>query len=774
MKSPGGVGGLPVSVGTDDERFTYSVSTIGVTNTAINPTYSGMPVTNPPGVALINQANARQVAILQMTDAYQTIIGPPVRPWFGQAYFYGTVPGATSSDSGNSTNARGISVWPAANREDTRIAICGETNDQAIPYSQFWGEPQNGWSAWSANNPRWSGFIAVYDGNCSLLWSHQFFGRSATGDCAITDVSIRVVGEGEVAEDVVTYCGISSHGVDLDGAGQPTAANGPLTPVAWYPNVTPTGEVDNGSGQWDGIVGRLTNSHANPRTTNNRSNAATVFHSVVGGNLQDGLFGIAELPDDRFVVVGSTGTGAAGTSTNAFPFMNPPAATSSSYSLGTALVFQWYPSSILILEASSPIGSAGSELHRYTVARDVAVQLDAVRADPVHGANDPSHVIYIVGSTDDEALFTSVGATATAQTQINGNGNQGAADGFLLAARDRIPTLGYIDFDKGSYHGSNYDDGLCGVACWNEYLDHVSVSGFWSTSTGGTGATQVDLEVGSYFTDTTVSQSTAIPVVVSDLVRIRRDNIAAAGDQVPAAMGLHHATQASGGLLFEVHDLGSPAGGGIAVEDRARVNIVGQTPPNSPYLVHPAGSPNARTFLGGSEAVRTAVDLVPDVSQFVGVGRTDGTGQDVPVVSGSNGGTTPSTNLLPYGRQIGMTPPGLQRLLLDWEGGMNNPCALLVDRPPFGSNIVAAFLHYGIPANPVPNYPAFLPGVELWCDPSDPLTTSISQFFFPGTDQSVRFPLTLPPGTGHIYIVQAVCMLSNGTFAGSPGMLFRF
>lgn len=788
VKAPGGIPGLslPLSGSTqwiNGERFTYAVGSIGVTNTLINPKFSGMDVKRAGSVAGFTQLNARQVAILQMTDAFQYIIGPSARTVVGQTYFYGTGPSADPEATGNSTNARGISVWPNDDPLETRIAICGETNDQTIPYSQY----PSGWPSWTASTPHWSGFIAVFDGECNLKWSHQFFGRSSDGDCAITDVSIRVVGEGAQAQDIVSYCGISSHGVELDANGQPTTANAFLTPIGWFSNgATTSGAVDNGVGQWDGIVGRLANSHSAP-TTNTVSNASTVVHAVVGGFQQDGLFGIADLPAyhdavsgldfDRFVVVGSTGTGSAGPGTDAFPFTNPPAATSADYSLGTTLVFTLVPGipGQLWLEASSPIGSAGAEVNRHTCARDVAVQVGAVPVDPANGLFR-TNVIYVVGSTDDGSLFPSVNAVATAQTQINGNGIQGHTDGFLLAARDLnqpFSSPGFIMFQKGSYHGSIYDDGLCGVGCWNEYLDHVAVSGFLGVYTGATSPQQQDLEVGTYFTDTTVTQS---PIQVSDLLRIRRDNIIASGDQVPAAMGKKFATTVatSGeGLLFAEHGLGSPAGGGIAVEDRARVNIVGKTP--SPYLVWPSSSTNARGYGGNDDAVRTVLDMVPDVSQSQSVGRTDGTGQPLPIQSGANGGTTPTTGLANYGLQIGVAPPSTQRIMIDWEGGLSNPCAILVDRPTSGSSIVAAFLHYGIPGNPLPLFShPWLPGVELWPDPLNQYTTSFSQIFVPGTDQSVRFPLTLPPGTGNVYLVQAVCVMSNLSAAGSPGMLFRY
>ncbi|MBZ0151682.1 MAG: hypothetical protein K8J09_09135, partial [Planctomycetes bacterium] len=173
-------------VKTPGDGFTYSALTITVRDTANLPMFSGAnvaPPPNPPGVFTLVAPNQRQVGLLQITDAAQAIVNPAGGGAPGQVYFYGTSgPGQTRA-----TNLRGISVWPAVAVADTRIAICGETYDQAIPLSQV----QNGWANSSATNS--SGFIAVFDGAGTLLYSHQFFGANAMGSCAITDVSMRIV-----------------------------------------------------------------------------------------------------------------------------------------------------------------------------------------------------------------------------------------------------------------------------------------------------------------------------------------------------------------------------------------------------------------------------------------------------------------------------------------------------------------------------------------------------------------------------------------------------
>ncbi len=204
----------------------YSVGTITVSDTrpASSPQFSGTSVDprfqSDPG--FFAGSTPRQVVIVQITKASQTSVGDATnQDVLAQVYFYGSTPGLAAEDL-RSTNARGISVWPAEDPDDTRIAICGETYDETIPLSQ---DPTTGRASASATTP--SGFIAVYDGNLALLWTWHFFGSAENGICAVTDVSIRVDDDDDPLEDVVTYCGITTFGNP--------ASNGWLTTVGAYP-----------------------------------------------------------------------------------------------------------------------------------------------------------------------------------------------------------------------------------------------------------------------------------------------------------------------------------------------------------------------------------------------------------------------------------------------------------------------------------------------------------------------------------------------------------
>ncbi len=274
---------------TPGKGFTYSVGTIDVEQTTTNPTFStylstGLPasVVNPTGLSVSPSTVRRQVAILQCVDAVGEI------QW--QRYFFGST---MASGARRATNARAVSVWEAETAADARIAICGETYDDVLPLSQ----DSTGFVQSGALQPDPTGFIAVYNGDGLLLWSHHFFGVPLANplisdnqpDCAITDLSIRVEGEGSSQRDVVTYCGISSYG-------NPTAGNAWLDPILPFANVTTgtsAGNHDFGPYQWDGIVGRLSRDHATPY-----GNLAREFHLTVGGPERDGLFGIAEMPDN--------------------------------------------------------------------------------------------------------------------------------------------------------------------------------------------------------------------------------------------------------------------------------------------------------------------------------------------------------------------------------------------------------------------------------------------------------------------------------------------
>src|SRR5690606_34585754 len=104
--------------------------------------------------------------------------------------------------------------------------------------------------------------------------------------------------------------------------------------------------------------------------------------------------------------------------------------------------------------------------------------------------------------------------------------------------------------------------------------------------------------------------------------------VGGSGNDIPTAMGAANATLVGGYVSL----LGDPAGGGIAVDHTARVNVVGSTLstdyPVTGAGVFPAGRAKPAAPLN-EEAVRTVFDLLPaGVSGGVpfAVGRTDGTG----------------------------------------------------------------------------------------------------------------------------------------------------
>ncbi|MBL8733859.1 MAG: hypothetical protein JNN13_15920, partial [Planctomycetes bacterium] len=485
-------------VKTPGDGFTYSALTITVRDTANLPMFSGAnvaPPPNPPGVFTLFAPNQRQVGLLQITDAAQAIVNPAGGGAPGQFYFYGL----TGNDQTRATNLRGISVWPAAAVADTRIAICGETYDQNIPLSQV----QNGWANNSATNS--SGFIAVFDGAGTLLYSQQFFGANAMGSCAITDISMRIVYDaaGAPVDDVITYCGISSFGNPTANDELATSREFAAPGGAAGCSAPASGVTDNGAGQWDGIVGRLTHPHINAPGV---GTTTTVFHSIVGGVQQDGLFGIAEIDADRFVVVGSTGTsGVVGVGGASFPLTTGVCldAAVGQYALGVRMVFNVPAAGSLVLESSQHFGSlvplAGTEelipANHFTVARDVLVQ-------PGYTAGRGQ--VIVVGSTDDPDMLNGLPSAPTShgpQTAINGTGVGGATDGFIVSAYDAPGSLLEL---ASTFRGGAGDDGLTGINGWNEFADHFAV-------TGRTAAAAGDIDVATYFQDITSQYGIGAP-----------------------------------------------------------------------------------------------------------------------------------------------------------------------------------------------------------------------------------------------------------------------
>ncbi|MCA8974045.1 MAG: hypothetical protein KDC98_04950, partial [Planctomycetes bacterium] len=240
------------------------------------------------------------------------------------------------------------------------------------------------------------------------------------------------------------------------------------------------------------------------------------------------------------------------------------------------------------------------------------------------------------------------------------------------------------------------------------------------------------------------------------------------------------------GLDYEDFGLGSRAGGGVAVDERGRVNVVGSTD-SSGFPV--TGGPLARGYLSGRDAVRAVLTMLPP-----GVGRTDGTGTQVhhsasipAVPPGMTGATTPTCALLPFGTQIaGMDPPDLRRMMLDWEGpgpqaspivtGPSGPTPvsihwLLIDRPPFDTSFVMSVVQFGVPTPPA----SLVLGIEDWV----PGGTPLPWILYSGLT-SYRIPLVLPPGTGMTFSAQVATFLVNplsctgAQLASSPTIVFSY
>jgi hypothetical protein len=454
-------------------------------------------------------------------------------------------------------------------------------------------------------------------------------------------------------------------------------------------------------------------------------------------------------------VVGSTAWAPAGNpppmigAGNAFPFSHnntsffpPPVGFNSlpEYVLGVIATFKapTAPQAALVLESSSWVGSlpAGSE-HPRTVARDVAVARNRL------GGIDVERIVF-VGSTDDAGFLTSFPYNTPGFHGFQQNLSAvGARAGFLVQVLDAGPPIPVL-VEYATYFGLGGDSGLTGISTWSEYPDHLEVSGFTTGLTTGR-----DFLVGSVFRDTSTPPA---------LLRLLRHAVVGGAlGEVPAAMGLQNATTAN---LYEYFDLGPPAGGGIAVEQRARVAIVG----SSDSFDYPSTNRGQRN---APDAVHTRLDMLP-----AGVSRTDGTG----TVSGGSppasvapfdGGTTPTCGLAPFGLLVGMGPPEIRRMLIDYEGPAPSPvvnnAAIVLDRLQDASTtLVAAGIQVGFPSNP----PVIVDQMEIWLN-----NGPVIHWFFPPPGQtflwtSFRFPLGQMPASPATFTIQIACAL-NRTFCGS-------
>ncbi|MCA8973302.1 MAG: hypothetical protein KDC98_01205 [Planctomycetes bacterium] len=676
--------------------------------------------------------------ILQVVDGNQDI------QW--QRYFYGWSP---SVDNSVATAARAISVWPAATPQLTRIAICGESFDKELPLSQVGGP---------APVPDvTTGFIAVYDGQGTLLWTHHFYADNVEQYCTVTDLSVRVEVEGEMQYDVVTYCGMSTHGL---------VTSGPLMPVAPFTNVASTatynpglGNTQTGAGQWDGFVGRLRRPTGGP--------TATDFHSIVGGSEQDSLYGLAELTETDFVVTGATRKDSVTPSQYAFPFTKSYDFSSHpfytdwndahEYSVGTLSLFSLQGTGLVLFD-SYWIGTVteNPEEPTWTVGHDVA-------------AIPYIYSYYTVGTTNDRTFLPTMQSTIPGSTVANGSksavSSWATCDGFVLWSGSGTNTVGLFGSDE-------VEDGFCGVAMWSEFWSYAAFAGWENPATGWT-----SMRCGSFS-----EGGRGLTVPGPSGKAVREATITASGLQIPARAGDQNVFAGPTGAPSHVLDeppYAPRSNGGIAIDQRGRVNVVGYTFSDQyPYLAPGSGFLDGRqpgnVFIA-SDAVRTTMDMVP-----LGVSRTEGTGAMAngslpvqPPASGYTGATTPvGTCQSPFGWQVGVAPSAeVNRLLIDYAGPApgSGLQGYVVLEGVFGSGGLAlAALQIGLPGITYSYDPLGIGGstIELW-------TVNNPVFVGPGTTGLAHEEILLPifaPGSWR-FTLQGLWALSTPLSCDPAGLI---
>jgi len=783
VKTPGN--GRTYSVGTMTIRETTNLVFSNMTQPAIS---NAWPLTWP-GIPQQSVGSEVPVIVIQCTDRIGGIV------W--QKYFYGQTPLQDSVSRG--TNARAISVWPDATLSGTRIAICGETFDQTLPGSS--SSP----AAIGAAQP--NGFIAVLDGSGDLLWSHHLFGSSTQQRSAVTDLSIRVQVSGESVSDVVTYCGISSHG--NPGPGLPLS---PKLPFDMQSTFLCNGDTNHGPGQWDGIVGRVTRTGTSaPQVT---------FHSIVGGPDQDGLWGLAEVDIVHFVAVGShrsLGLVAAGLQFPMPQFVNN--GWGGPCHVGVVLHFDASNTGIqqsLILDAGGVIGDTLGVASAVTIARDVIVawHTESLATQPptFPGAD---HAVFVVGETSDPDPF---GQDANGPNWPNllfsntvGTTISGTTDGFLMAYSTNYegnfvgPRLAAW---TGTIWGTPGSDGLIGIQSWNEFGGHFAVVGHSTYVPPNTSATQApDMVIETHFYNNGIPGAPSTTNAPSNgtfqILPVRKWRYFSDATDRAAAMGPRHAyavNSSSAGLAFDVGPLWQPQGGGIAVDERGRVTAVGQTSATD-YLVHGGRD---RDGAPGADAVRTDLDMVP--GSFA---RSDGTGEPsigglYAALSQQGGTTTPACALNPFGARISPTGSGIEglfgtslpRMLIDFEGNPPtvgtppNSAILVVRATPRVSLAGLAVLQIGVPlsapvtglfgpSGPFGLFPADLS--EAWITGQEFISLTV----IGDVDTHRVYRVILPPGgVGGAFTVQMFALLAfdpvgpgGACFsyaAASPAMFLQF
>lgn len=665
-------------------------------------------------------------------------------------------------------------MFPGATNPETRIAICGETFDRRVPPIP---SPQSGHGLGVS-----SGFIAVYNGDGDLLWSHLLFGADTTASTVVTDLSIRVEVSGGVSKDIVTYCGISANGIFQPSPTPSPPLVSPLSPKKPFGVLSTTlpcaseayatGDENNhpldsenlSCDNTDGFVGRLCFTPAAPQPLD------VIFHSIVGGDDHDSLWGLVERSPTEFAVVGTTkirGLGAVSSfGWTVFPLTQNALFQSTA---GTACLSTGTPGDMygvivefdaqgvspattatLQLRGSRLIGRPGFK----TVARDVARQ---------------GGEYCVVGSTTDPG-FGSTSAQCT-------SGSGQPATGFLVMTPD--PNFAFTQVRRfPALVDPCSNNGLTGVAGWNEHPDHLTLYG-WTQENGP----DTELLVMSVFRDTTTgSMSPPLQVLRRLVVRTESTDMPGSVDGAPFTFFV---SPAVAGHFAEGLPLGNCAGGGVAVDPLGRVTVVASTSGNIGFpVISRAGvarGPSAALPAIGLQifnGILARIDMLP-----IGACRSDGTGFCPTLTWGPDapGGTTPACALSRFGNQVGVLPgPALERMLLDLDGELvvGQTLKLIVDRPPPTTAVIGSVWHLGFPVSA----PVFLPDhdIDLWYMAGGPPAFGV----LPPSGASIREVVnTAALQAGFSFMVQYVCLLaqplvgtpcpgSNLSLAASPALVF--
>ncbi|MFY9341302.1 MAG: hypothetical protein WAT39_02350 [Planctomycetota bacterium] len=760
-------GGFPQTATTADSRRTYVVGTVVAQSfgTPTSPVQFSNFDAHPANLTPPLPSSARQVVMLQCNNT--TSAGSSTQAW--QRFFFGAP--STSLTFPQPNTARAVAVWEADAPTDRRIAICGETYDPRVEFSQS-GAGWSGATGPGGGGQGATGFIAVYDGFGNVSWTHHFFSNNNPNPnvdtCTITDISIRVDAQGR---ETVTYCGVFTHG--NPGLGSE------LSPERPYPAPSSAfsgGDTTQAPGRFDGFVGRL---------VRYQGTTTRVFHSIVGGPGNDGLFGLCEINENEFAVVGATEIGSTTPAGRFFPIgLSGPG----TWSVGAVLTFDaratTQPTGRLVLVGGNRIGSWGGPTNVSSFACDVSLGRNVV----LNGVAGPCDMLYVVGTTDDPALSTDFLGPATAGWQVlpptAQSVMQGPTDGFISAFAYIHPTgaAALMQPWTYSYWGAPGNDGLTGVNNWNEWSDQVGVVGY--TTRNGT----QDIATSTLFFNTSYisligTGNFAFANGTEQLHLIREAVIAGPDTDTPAALPPFSGNATVG---YPTISLGGARGGGIAMGNDGRTNVVGASAP--PLGVVSGYPPAGGGRLGdaGIDAVRTELDMLP--MALVGVGRTDGTGFQVgagPYPGTASGGTTPACALSAFGVRIGSTAPVLQRMLIDYQGpapapGVNT-AAVVVSRPTVQPNSVTlSALQIGLP----PATPWAIPsGTEFWL--GDPNASNLLMLDAGQANQPLRFRMpafpSTPPGATSLSVQAASLLVTpigsgacSSLWSASPAIFFTY